>query len=76
VRRGHPHADAADLRRGREPGRQGQAWDTALTIARVDHKLVSVEGADHLFSSSQAQQRIRQEIIDWFERTRPSRQWE
>jgi dipeptidyl aminopeptidase/acylaminoacyl peptidase len=50
---------------------QGRAWHTALTSARVDHKLISVEGADHVFSTSQAQRRLRREVTEWFERAKP-----
>lgn len=46
---------------------QGEAWHTALVAARVKHKLVILDGADHIFSSSHAQRRLRQEVANWFE---------
>ena len=46
---------------------QGEAWHTALVAARVKHKLVILDGADHIFSSSHAQRRLRQEVTSWFE---------
>jgi len=46
---------------------QGEAWHTALTAARVRHKLVFLDGADHVFSSSHARRRLRQEVASWFE---------
>ena len=46
---------------------QGEAWQTALAAARVRHKLVILDGADHTFSSSHTQRRLRQEVARWFE---------
>lgn len=50
----------------------GQAWHTALTAAHITHKLITVGGADHLFPSRQAHQRVHQEVTEWFARHRPS----
>ena len=47
---------------------QGEAWHTALTAARVKHKLIIVDDADHTFSSSHAQRRLQEEVSAWFER--------
>ena len=47
---------------------QGQAWHTALTAARVQHKLVILDHADHMFSSSHVQWLLRQEVTAWFDR--------
>jgi dipeptidyl aminopeptidase/acylaminoacyl peptidase len=46
---------------------QGKAWHTALAAAQVKHKLVVLDGADHIFSSRRAQDRLRQEVANWFE---------
>lgn len=45
---------------------QAQAWHTALTAAGVTHKLITIDSADHLFSSSQARHRLHQEVTGWF----------
>ena len=49
---------------------QGQAWHGALTAAGVENELVMVSGADHVFSSAPAQQRLRQAVAGWLERHR------
>jgi dipeptidyl aminopeptidase/acylaminoacyl peptidase len=49
---------------------QGQAWHRALTSAGVPAELVTVPGADHVFSSVLAQQRLRQAVSGWSERHR------
>jgi dipeptidyl aminopeptidase/acylaminoacyl peptidase len=49
---------------------QGQAWHDALTAAGVDNKLITVPGADHLFSSGPAQRELRQAVFGWLERHR------
>jgi dipeptidyl aminopeptidase/acylaminoacyl peptidase len=36
----------------------------------VDNKLITIPGADHLFSSGPAQRELHQAVIDWFERHR------
>ena len=41
------------------------AWQAALSTTRVAHKLIILDEADHLFSSSQAQWRLHQEVTDW-----------
>jgi acetyl esterase/lipase len=50
--------------------RQGQAWHRALTAAGVPAELVMVPGADHVFSSVPAQQRLRRAVTGWSERHR------
>ncbi len=49
----------------------GTAWQTALSTTRVAHKLIILDEADHVFSSSQAQRRLRQEVTGWFEHATP-----
>jgi dipeptidyl aminopeptidase/acylaminoacyl peptidase len=49
---------------------QGHAWVTALTATAVEHKLIIVPAADHMFSTNPAQQLLHQAVIDWFERHR------
>jgi dipeptidyl aminopeptidase/acylaminoacyl peptidase len=46
---------------------QGEAWHAALAAARVTHKLVILDDADHMFSSPDAQWQLRRELADWFE---------
>lgn len=46
---------------------QGEAWHAALAAARVTHKLVILDDADHIFSSPDAQRQLRRELADWFE---------
>ena len=50
---------------------QGRAWQAALSAARVEHKLIIIDEADHVFSSSQAQRRLHQEVTGWFEHAQP-----
>jgi dipeptidyl aminopeptidase/acylaminoacyl peptidase len=50
--------------------RQGQAWHRTLTAAGVPAELVMVPGADHVFSSVPAQQRLRRAVTGWSERHR------
>jgi dipeptidyl aminopeptidase/acylaminoacyl peptidase len=45
----------------------GTAWQAALSTTRVAHKLIILDEADHVFSSSQAQRRLHQEVTHWFE---------
>jgi hypothetical protein len=49
----------------------GTAWQAALSTTRVAHKLIVLDEADHVFSSSQAQRRLHQEVTHWFEHARP-----
>jgi acetyl esterase/lipase len=49
---------------------QGQAWHRALTAAGVPAKLIMVPGADHVFSSVPAQQRLHGAVTGWAERHR------
>jgi dipeptidyl aminopeptidase/acylaminoacyl peptidase len=49
---------------------QGQAWHRALTAAGVENELVTVPGADHVFSSAPAQRRLYQAVAGWLERHR------
>ena len=49
---------------------QGRAWHSALTAAGVESELVTVPGADHVFSSAPAQWRLRRAVADWLERHR------
>ena len=49
---------------------QGRAWDMALASAGVDHKLVMVDGADHVFSATPHQHLLHQEVTRWFARPR------
>ena len=49
---------------------QGQAWHRALTAAGVPAELVMVPGADHVFSSVPAQQRLLRAVTGWSERHR------
>jgi dipeptidyl aminopeptidase/acylaminoacyl peptidase len=49
---------------------QGQAWRSALTAAGVENDLVTVPGADHVFSSAPAQRQLHQAVADWLERHR------
>jgi dipeptidyl aminopeptidase/acylaminoacyl peptidase len=46
---------------------QGAAWHRALTAAGVRNELIMVPGADHVFSSGPAQQRLRQAVTGWFD---------
>jgi dipeptidyl aminopeptidase/acylaminoacyl peptidase len=50
---------------------QGRAWQAALSAARVEHRLITIDEADHVFSSSQAQRRLHQEVTGWFEHAQP-----
>ena len=50
---------------------QGRAWQAALSAARVEHRLIIIDEADHVFSSSQAQRRLHQEVTGWFEHAQP-----
>jgi dipeptidyl aminopeptidase/acylaminoacyl peptidase len=49
---------------------QGQAWHRALTAGGVPAELVMVPGADHVFSSVPAQQRLHRAVTGWSERHR------
>ena len=49
---------------------QGQAWHRALTAAGVENELVTVPGADHVFSSAPAQRRLHKAVAGWLERHR------
>jgi dipeptidyl aminopeptidase/acylaminoacyl peptidase len=49
---------------------QGRAWRRALTSVGAENELIMVPGADHVFSSGAAQQRLTQAVAGWFERHR------
>jgi dipeptidyl aminopeptidase/acylaminoacyl peptidase len=49
---------------------QGQAWRRALTAAGVRNELLMVPGADHVFSSAPAGQRLHRAVTGWFDRHR------
>ena len=49
---------------------QGRAWARALSDAGVDHRLVLVDGADHVFSAAPHQRLLHQEATCWFTRAR------
>jgi dipeptidyl aminopeptidase/acylaminoacyl peptidase len=55
---------------------QGRAWQAALSAARVEHRLIFIDEADHVFSSSQAQRRLHQEVTRWFEHAQPPEEGE